>query len=183
MARAARLNSLTRHAPADTTTVKGAPRSPLVRVLEFGRSTRSRSSCSSTRLRRGRVPIRSLTTSTAPICRQCTSCSMAPLPTALPARACLREAKLGGGGARSRLVGIAPLDAARLAELSPDHPRDARPAPSAPRRRLAAACNSDRQTVIDPPIWEIAVFLAILATVTVDWPRYFLDGRPHLVLA
>jgi len=39
------------------------------------------------------------------------------------------------------------------------------------------------QPVIDPPVWEIAVFLAILAVFTVDWPRRFPLRRPQPVLA
>jgi len=37
--------------------------------------------------------------------------------------------------------------------------------------------------VIDPPAWEIAVFLAILAVLTFSWPRQFRLRRPQLVLA
>jgi len=37
--------------------------------------------------------------------------------------------------------------------------------------------------VIDPPVWEIAVFLAILAAFTFGWPRQFRLGRPQPVLA
>ena len=39
------------------------------------------------------------------------------------------------------------------------------------------------QPVIDPPVWEIAVFLAILAVFTFGWPRQFRLGRPQPVLA
>jgi hypothetical protein len=39
------------------------------------------------------------------------------------------------------------------------------------------------QPVIDPPAWEIAVFLAILAVLTFDWPRQFRLRRPQPVLA
>jgi Glycosyltransferase family 87 len=39
------------------------------------------------------------------------------------------------------------------------------------------------QPVIDPAVWEVAVFLAILAVLTVDRPRRFLLRRPQPVLA
>jgi hypothetical protein len=39
------------------------------------------------------------------------------------------------------------------------------------------------QPVFAPPVWEIAVFLAILAALTVDRPRSIPFRRPQPVLA
>jgi hypothetical protein len=39
------------------------------------------------------------------------------------------------------------------------------------------------QPVIDPQVWEIAVFLATLALLTVDWPKNIPLRRPQPVLA
>jgi hypothetical protein len=39
------------------------------------------------------------------------------------------------------------------------------------------------QPVIDPPVWEIAVFLGILTVLALDWPRSFPFRRPQPMLA